>query len=714
MIFCIIFFPWNNNQDKIVINEIVENTVISPKNVQYISMILTNNRKDSAASAIEDIYVLNPDIRDIQVALLDQRLIEINLIRINKVTALSAKESEINELTLTDLSIDSVNQILNMKDEQWQTIAMAAKNSLTRILTSSLTLQETLVIKNNLNNYIDPAFSNMENQLISQLIFLLIQPNLIVDQDRTNLLKDQARAMQPLESITVNKGDVILSKGSLITAQDYEMLNQIGLLNQSLDFVALLTIFSKSLLLTLVTSLFLYFLKPNSLASFKKIFLFSMLLILPILLIEIFYLNFFNDNSIYFFYLLPIIAFPMVALVLTDFSVAMLLTSLIAIVIATISLDSWNTSLFLNNNVELSQSWMTFFVSSLTAIIILRRADRQQQYIYAAAVSSSASILCSFIFWINQSILSSFDFLLIVISTISGSIFSAILALGLVNILSVFFGIVTRVKLMELAQLDNPLLRKLQDEAPGTFQHSLLVGTLVERAADRINADSLLARVGAYYHDIGKLISPSFFVENTSDKSPHDSLDPIQSTRVIHQHVTAGIETARKANLPDIIIQFIQQHHGTRLASFFYRIAAEENPSIDIELFRYPGPKPQSKEVALVMLADSAEAAVRASKDHSTEAILSIVNEVIKERFDEDQFDECDLSIKQIRIAGDSIASALTAVVHPRVNYPGPSKQELIDRGIHLDENLENIKEDQKEDGPQLSLGSIEKSDDIN
>mgnify|MGYP006160595959 CR=1 FL=1 len=153
MIFCIIFFPWNNNQDKIVINEIVENTVISPKNVQYISMILTNNRKDSAASAIEDIYVLNPDIRDIQVALLDQRLIEINLIRINKVTALSAKESEINELTLTDLSIDSVNQILNMKDEQWQTIAMAAKNSLTRILTSSLTLQETLVIKNNLSQF---------------------------------------------------------------------------------------------------------------------------------------------------------------------------------------------------------------------------------------------------------------------------------------------------------------------------------------------------------------------------------------------------------------------------------------------------------------------------------------------------------------------------------------------------------------------------------
>jgi putative nucleotidyltransferase with HDIG domain len=266
---------------------------------------------------------------------------------------------------------------------------------------------------------------------------------------------------------------------------------------------------------------------------------------------------------------------------------------------------------------------------------------------------------------------------------------------------------------MELAQLDNKLLRKLQDEAPGTFQHSLLVGTLVERAADRIAADSLLARVGAYYHDIGKLVSPSFFAENLNKKSPHDSLDPLQSTRVIHQHVTAGIEMAKKEGLPDDIVQFVQQHHGTRLASFFYRIAAEKTPDIDTELFRYPGPKPQSKEVALVMLADSSEAAVRASSDHSSENITKIVDAVIKERFDEDQLDECDLSIKEIKIAADSISTALIAVFHPRVDYPKPSKQELIDRGIYsvgVDENIINVN---NEDGTQLSLGTNDKSDKI-
>jgi len=235
---------------------------------------------------------------------------------------------------------------------------------------------------------------------------------------------------------------------------------------------------------------------------------------------------------------------------------------------------------------------------------------------------------------------------------------------------------------MELAQLNHPLLRRLQDEAPGTFQHSVLVGNLAERAADRIGALPLVARVGAYYHDVGKLVAPGFFVENQAGESPHEGLDPLQSTRVIQQHVTGGVEIARKAGLPEAIVQFIPQHHGTRLVAYFYRRAAEVNAGIDPELFRYPGPRPRSRETALVMLADGCEATVRASADHSSERIREIVEGIVRERIEEGQFDDCPISLRDLRITGDSFASALAAVFHPRVEYPQPTDRERAERHV--------------------------------
>ncbi|MDG1989952.1 MAG: HDIG domain-containing protein [Dehalococcoidia bacterium] len=709
-----VLFPWQKGQSQIVIGEPIAFTIISPISTQYNSELLTNQRRQVAADAIEDIYILNPDIRDTQVALLDKQLNNINQIKSNPVTASSVKESEIKKLEIVVLDDSVISSILSMDNELWDQVSLETKNILTKILTSSLTYEESEAIKRSTQIYIPVSYSEEHQSVINQIVISFIKPTLIIDQERTILLREQAKAMQPVELISINQGDVILNKNDIVSDENFEMLDQVGLLKAQFDMTVILVTVLKSILISFIFVIFVYFMRPKSLSSIKKLVIFSLILIISFGILNIFYTNFFNEDNIFIFHLLPLVTFPMVTLILTELSVALLLTSLMSMMIALISLDSISASLLLNTSLEFSRTWITFFASSLTAIIVLRQAERQQQYLYAGLISSGVSVLISIIYWLNQSVISFYDLILISMSTIGGGLFSSILALGLVNFLSVPFGILTRVKLMELAQLDNKLLRRLQDEAPGTFQHSLLVGTLVERAADRISADSLLARVGAYYHDIGKLVSPSFFAENLKEKSPHESLDPLQSTRVIHQHVTAGVEIAKKDGLPDVIVQFIQQHHGTRLASFFYRIAAEKTPEIDTELFRYPGPKPQSKEVALVMLADSSEAAVRASSDHSSEKIIEIVDTVIKERFDEDQLDECDLSIKEIRIAADSISTALIAVFHPRVGYPEPTKQELIDRGIYSVGVDENIINDNNEDGTQLSLGTIDKSDKIN
>ncbi|MBR74250.1 MAG: hypothetical protein CL872_04870 [Dehalococcoidaceae bacterium] len=706
-----VIFPWQKEQSQIVVGEPASYTIISPTSLEYNSELLTNNRRQAAAAAVEDIFVLNPDVRDSQVALLNKQLNNIEKIRSDNISAISVKESAINSLKIKELSNNSISLIVLMSDDEWDMIVDESSNILTKILTGSISLAETENIKKRINTYISSQYSKDSQLIITEFVRSFIQPTLILDQERTTLLKEQAKAMQPVELIIINQGDVIVNQGELVTEENFETLGEIGLLKEGFALTTMLSSILKSILITILFTIFIYFSRPHSLDSLKKLILFSMILISSIGVLNIFYNGFFNNDSAFLFHLLPLLTFPMVIFVLTELSVAFILTALIVLAIVLISFDSLNASFLLNNGIEFSRTWISFFASAIIAIVVLRQAEQQQQYIYAALVSSLVTILISTIYWVSLSTISFYDLSLISICTIAGSLLSAILALGLVNFLSVPFGILTRVKLMELAQLDNQLLRRLQDEAPGTFQHSLLVGTLVERAADRINADSLLARVGAYYHDVGKLVSPAFFAENLSEKSPHEALDPLQSTRVIHQHVTAGIEIAKKENLPEVILNFIQQHHGTRLATFFYRTAVEKSPEIDPELFRYPGPKPQSKEAALVMLADSSEAAVRASKDHSSERIIEIVDEVIRERFEEEQFDECDLSIKQIRIAADSIASALIAVFHPRVDYPEPSKQELINRGIYsklLEEEANNYK---NKDGTQLSLGSIDESE---
>ena len=325
--------------------------------------------------------------------------------------------------------------------------------------------------------------------------------------------------------------------------------------------------------------------------------------------------------------------------------------------------------------------WLAVAAGSLAGVYVAARADRMQQYLVAGIAVAAAVTAALTAFWLLDVERGAIDLLWMAGAAAVGGMLAALIAVGALVLLSRPFGIITRVELMELAQLNRRVLRRLQDEAPGTFQHSMLVGNLAERAADDIGANALLVRVGAYYHDIGKLVAPDFFAENfTEDENPHDGLDPLQSTRVIHQHVTGGIEMARRERLPAAVTQFIPQHHGTRLVPYFYRRAAAADPDIDPELFRYAGPKPQSRETALVMLADASEATVRASADRSAERIREIIQGVIRERIDEGELDECDISLRDLRVVEELYTTTLTAVYHPRVEYPQPTERELAER----------------------------------
>ncbi len=256
----------------------------------------------------------------------------------------------------------------------------------------------------------------------------------------------------------------------------------------------------------------------------------------------------------------------------------------------------------------------------------------------------------------------------------AGGLLTAIFAAGGLPVNESLFGILTDVKLLELSNADLPVLGQLALRAPGTNQHSHAVGQLAEDASRAVGANPLLARIGALYHDIGKVAAPEYFVENQQGENPHDHMRPSQSARIITSHVTYGMKLAKEIGLPKKIADFIPQHHGTRTLHFFLRKAqSEAKPGevIDEKDFRYPGPKPQFKEAAIMMLADSCEAAARSLARPDPQNIRLIVVKIVDAIITDGQLDECDLTLKQLTTIREAIISALTAIYHARIDYPG-------------------------------------------
>ncbi|MDR0800362.1 MAG: HDIG domain-containing protein [Endomicrobium sp.] len=253
--------------------------------------------------------------------------------------------------------------------------------------------------------------------------------------------------------------------------------------------------------------------------------------------------------------------------------------------------------------------------------------------------------------------------------TLNGA-FGIIIILVFMPLFEKLFSRTTNIKLIELSDFNNPLLKRLMLEAPGTYHHSIMTADIAEQAANVINDNSLLARVGAYYHDIGKLNSPQYFIENqVSDNNPHDGLTPAMSNLILVSHVKDGVTLAKKYNIDNEIINIIGQHHGTTSIHTFYRRALEESPDTDIENFRYPGPKPATKIAAIVMIADSSEAACRCIEEPTATRIKDTVEKIINNKFTDGQFSDCPITLKDLEAIRNSIISTIIGIYHIRIEY---------------------------------------------
>jgi putative nucleotidyltransferase with HDIG domain len=385
------------------------------------------------------------------------------------------------------------------------------------------------------------------------------------------------------------------------------------------------------------------------------------------------------DESRHFLaYMLPMAAAPILLAALLEAQLAVAVVGLLALLLTftAVYLPDLSGVAALGPLDSLRMVLVTGF-GGLAGVLSIHRGEHLNRHLGAGLAVAVTVIAVLMGAWLLDADRGAGDIPWMIAAASVNGFLSAFIALGAFLSLAFLFGITTRVQLMELAQLNQPLLRRLQDEAPGTFHHSIIVGNLAERAADAVGADSSLVRVGCYYHDVGKLLQPGFYVENQmGGENPHERLEPQVSAEIVLEHVRGGLELARRYRLPPGVAAFIREHHGTRLVSYFYRKASQEQGEVDATHFTYPGPKPQSRETGLGMLADSVEATVRSSPDHPPERIDALVDEVISERVSEGQLDDCDLTLRDLKIIAESFKATLRGVYHPRLEYPKPTEAE--------------------------------------
>jgi putative nucleotidyltransferase with HDIG domain len=371
-------------------------------------------------------------------------------------------------------------------------------------------------------------------------------------------------------------------------------------------------------------------------------------------------------------YLLPVAAAGLLLAVLLDAGVAVLVAALTAVIAGVIS-----------GSMELT---VYTFMGALGGIIVVGRGERLAQFGQAAVAIAvvNIAVVIAFALLLGQDVQ---GFVQLLGASIAAAIGSAVAAAGTFAVLGNVFGITTSYQLLELANPQQPLLRRLLMEAPGTYHHSLMVGNLAEQAAEAIDADPLVARVAAYYHDIGKLHDPQAFIENQAGENVHDLLPPEESAAIVAGHVARGIDIAYEYRLPKALIGYIPQHHGTALMGYFYAkarqqaaeeigapassfAATEAGDRVDQRRFRHAGPKPQTREAAILMLADSVEASVRSLSSHDEPAIRSMVERIISERLLDGQFDECDITLRDLDRIRESFIRQLLAMYHRRIPYP--------------------------------------------
>ena len=565
-------------------------------------------------------------------------------------------------------SLKSKNSISNFTYEKYQTLINLDRsdaNELERFLKGTMTTFYDLTTINEnkpeeivmAQGIIATAFNNSNfpkdiREIGMSIANAEVYPNTIYDKKGTEVLIEEAR--NSVKPVMIKKDQIIIKEGEPITSQQKALLESLGLLDNTnnIEWSLYLSLSALVCLVILLQWYYLYKYHPAIFNDIKKLIMLNILNIIAILLARIL--------GVTSLFAIPLACVPMLMAILINDEVAIALNIFNCILI----------SVAVNFNFEIT---ILAVLNSIAGVMLLKKMQQRNDILYSSIYIAMINLMVylSMGFLLSNSII---DVLKKAGMVCLASLISGVLTIGFLPFFESFFDIVTTVKLLELSNPNHPLLKRLLLEAPGSYHHSVLVANLAEVAAESVGANPVLARVSAYYHDIGKIKRPYFFKENQlGNVNPHDKITPNLSTLIIISHVKDGLELAKEYKIPKVIQDAIGQHHGTTLVKYFYVTMknSSDNPDeIKEEDFRYQGPNPESKEAAIIMLSDAVEAAVRSIPNPTKGKIEEMVNNLIKSRLNEGQLNNCDLTLKDLEKIRAAFMKVLSGIYHERIEYP--------------------------------------------
>ncbi len=451
----------------------------------------------------------------------------------------------------------------------------------------------------------------------------------------------------------IKPGELLIQKGTKLTQEEIRILKKLNIKKKSISVINFISIFGITLVIYILFFFYFLLFGKNFLKNLRKVSLLLTLMVLSILL------GIFTLPS--YFYLFPVALFSIMIAISINVNIGIAYVFTLVLLLSLIA----DTCIF--------KFFLLTMLSGTAAVYLVRHPKGRSVFTQTGIIIGILNFILILFLDIYKFNLSIYTLRNALFGFFSG-FFSSVLVLGILPVIEGIFGISTSIRLLELSDPGHPLLKRLLNEAPGTYQHSALVSNLAVAAASTIGADPLLARAGGFYHDIGKLKRPHFFIENQiSEKNIHDEIQPTLSTLAIISHVKDGVELAKKYNLPEEIIDIIKQHHGTSLVTYFYSRAIEkpsDKDGLTEEDFRYPGPKPQTREAAIVMLADAVEAASRTLSNPTPTKIKNLIKSIIDKIIQDGQLEESPLTFRDINLIEDTFEKFLLSMFHSRIEYP--------------------------------------------
>lgn len=640
------------------VGQVSDRDVISPRTFAYVDVAKTKKLEGEVLASVVNVYDLDVAV----IARAEENIGAIfktaRIVLLDKTSVAAEQKTEKMQQLLPVLVPNTVMDALLKLDEKALTNAEEQVKIIVRkyfqhgIRDDDLDMaRKTIVIEAE-----ELGLGKNTEAVVAGLGQILLQPNFIFNARETDKRKQLAiTSVEPVRE-TVKKGQIMIRRGDVVTAEQIHAMEEVGL---SKGHVSEMRIFGLAIFILIIMAIVLGYMYKFAYPIYRSdvhLLLLSFIILVTLLLGKV--AHYYSDFAA------PIATGALLVAILIDARVGMLVSIVLALlfgVIADSNLRAVSTAL-------IGSMIGVYSVSKMAHGYSLTRTG-----LWIAAFNCLVIGSTGFIEQINMTQIVQ-QVLLGIVSGIGASIITT----GILPYLENAFNITTPLKLLDLAQPNHPLLQRLLLDAPGTYHHSVMVGNLAETAASNIGANPITVRVGAYYHDIGKIKRPGFFAENqVGNEKPHEKLAPSLSTLIVTSHIKDGIDLCHDYKLPQVIIDIVQQHHGTMLVSYFYQQATEnEHGECLTEAdFRYEGPRPQSKEAALIMLADACEAAVRSIGKPNVNRIEATVRKLIRERLHDGQLDECNLTLKDLNIIGDVFTRVLSSMFHKRIEYPESVKE---------------------------------------